>query len=231
MKRRCKRRHCKKRKLVKSYKKQIIQEVTRLSRNYVLSDCRNIMPIRPHHKLFIDGDSCDAMISRGLWLNQHLYQEGYIGVAIRLLDFIRLSDSNAVKDSYIFVALFCFRHYLELTMKDTLIHYYQDKAVLKIMECRHNLVSLFREVMNLPNMHQDAETNAIENIINTIQGYDPTGTVFRYPYSINEQTGEIKPSIRPRIGLKDVRILKTRMMQLYNFFDGVNSMVLDYRNK
>ena len=169
------------------------------------------------------------MIGRGLWLNQNNYQEGYIGVAIRLLDLIKLSDNIAIKDSYIFVALYCFRHYLELTMKDSLIHYYKGEAAFtKVKECGHNLLLLYKEILKLPNVTQDETTNTVREMINTIQGYDPMGVTFRYPYHINEQTGEIKTSLRPNMVLRSIRTLRTRMMQLYNFFDGINSMVHDY---
>ena len=217
--------------LRKAYKKQIVGEVLRLSRKDISSECLNAPPIKPTHKLFPNGEHNDAMIGKGLWLNHLNYQEGYIGVAIRLLDIIRLSDNIIIKDSYILVALFCFRHYLELSMKDSLLHYYKEHSSAIIMDCGHNLEALFNEIMKLPGMYSDETTDSVKRMVNTLHGYDPTGIVFRYPYNLEASTGSVKTTLMPKIGLKDVRTLRVRMMQLYNFFDGINWMVHDYERK
>ncbi len=216
----------------KAYKKQIVSQILRMSRKDIADEATHFAPLNSNQKLLIDGSPNDAIIDKGLWLNHHSYQEGYIGVAIRLLDFIKLSDSNTIKDSYIYVSLFCFRQYLELSMKDSLIHYYSEECLeTMVKEIGHNLVRLYEEIKKLHGFTQDDETTAVETIINTIQGIDPKGEAFRYPYSINEETGEIKTNYNIKLGLKNVRVLRTRMLQLYNFFDGINNMVHDYKRK
>ena len=203
-----------------------------MSRRDIASETLSIQPLKLNHKLFENGDVADAMIGRGMWLNQQSYQDGYIGSAITLLDLIKLSDKNEIKDSYIIVALFCFRQYLELSMKDSLIHYYKSEKLGELVyESGHNLEDLFEKIMELPQMEPNETSEAVKQMINTIQGYDPTGVVFRYPYSIDKATGQIKPLLKPGIGLKSVKALRKRMLQLYEFFDGINSMVHDYERK
>ena len=200
-----------------------------MSRKDISSECLYAPDIKTTHSFFVDGDVDDSLIGRGLQMDRLNYQEGYFGIAIRILDLIRMSNNNAIKDSYIYVSLFCFRHFLELSMKDTIIHYYNKKeeASSIIRNSGHNLISLYNELSKLPGVHSDDVSKTVSNMLNTIQGYDPTGTVFRYPYRVNEN-GIIEPINRRHIGLKNIRVLKTRMMQLYNYFDGINSMICSY---
>ena len=200
-----------------------------MSRRDIFKEAMGLSPISSSGKLFEKGDVTDSLINRGLWLNHEAYQVGYIGAAVSLLDLIKMSDSNSIKDSYIFVALFCFRHYLELTMKDSLINYYDNKERTDIVNgYGHDLVKLYNEIIKLPNVQQDNTTNTISNIINTLQGIDSTGTVFRYPYKIDGETGKICSSFNVNIGLKSIPVLRKRMLQMYLFFDGINMMVHDY---
>ncbi len=186
-----------------------------------------VPPIQIKDELFVESSNIeDSMLGRGLWLNENAYIEGYAGTAILLLDMILISKNNAVKDSYIFVSLFCFRHFLELSMKDTIKHVFSTSW----QDIRgHNLKELYKKILEIPNMNEDETTRAIKKMIDTINDYDPSGTAFRYPYSVQNDTGELKTTMRYPPTLIEVRTLKTRLLQLYAFFDGINSMV-QYNN-
>ncbi len=163
------------------------------------------------------------MLGRGIWLNQNAYIEGYAGTAILLLDLIKMSRNNAVKDSYIFVSLYCFRHYLELSMKDSILHSNSSRTISKIMG--HNLKDLYKQILELPRINEDDTTQIVQKMIDTIHDYDASGTAFRYPYSVQDTTGALKTTMRHFPRLINVHILKIRMLQLYLFFDGINNMV------
>lgn len=113
-----KRKKIKRYQLKRKYKKFIKAQMERkvLREFYLITEKdANMMslylpPLAKTDKLFDEG-SPRSILSYGL------IEEGYANCALLLLNSIILSNDNLVHNTYIFPALFCFRHYLELTIK------------------------------------------------------------------------------------------------------------------
>ena len=142
-----------------------------------------------------------------------------------LLDLIKLSNNNLVKDGYIFPALYCFRHYLELIMKDS-IHYFKinrgniSSNELGYDDNEHCLFNLWNSLRNFID-DESPQIRRVCNLIKELDNIDKGSTFFRYAF--NHENGEIKEYDFPATMI-DISELKKRMMQLYCFFEGINFM-------
>lgn len=91
---------------------------------YILQAAMSIPQLTKEDQLFVESnDGSDSFINTTKSTNKIIVTNGFICTAIILLDTIKSSSNNLVRDSYIFPALFCFRHYLELTMKQSIFKF------------------------------------------------------------------------------------------------------------
>lgn len=156
-----KRKKIKRYQLKRKYKKFIKAQMERkvLREFYLITEKdANMMslylpPLAKTDKLFDEG------FPRSI-LSYGLIEEGYANCALLLLNSIILSNDNLVHDTYIFPALFCFRHYLELIIKATLKEYGE-------MCLGHNLSSLFESLR--PHLSSGED---VENISRLLHEFD-----------------------------------------------------------
>lgn len=114
-----------KKQFIKTIERKSIEKMIALTRKDYLSECLYVDPLKEGDRLFNEGsDMSDSFFNRSKNNNEVVMPEAYINTALWLLDLIKLSNNNIVKDGYIYPALYCFRHYLELIMKDS-IHYFK----------------------------------------------------------------------------------------------------------
>lgn len=144
-----------------------------------------------------------------------LIEEGYANCALLLLNSIILSNDNLVHDTYIFPALFCFRHYLELTIKTTLKEY--GLAVVG-----HNLSSLFENLR--PYLSIGEEVDNVNRLLHEFDEVDSSATTFRYSFDVGS-SGNVK--VKEFNHPINVFVLRKRFLQLYSFFDGVLNQAVD----
>lgn len=117
-------RHQLKRRYQKSLREKLIKELLLLSKKNI-DDMVSFIPLLSNEDtLFSESDAVnDAMLNTTQSRNDILIQNGYISVSVLLMNIVEFSQSNLVKDSYIYPALFCFRQYLEITMKKAILKY------------------------------------------------------------------------------------------------------------
>ena len=147
-----------------------------------------------------------------------LIEEGYANCALLLLNSVILSSDNLVRDTYIFPALFCFRHYLELTIKATLKEY-------GLVVIGHNLSSLFEILRSYLSSGEDIEN--VSRLLHEFDEVDKSATTFRYSFNVGS-SGKI--SIKEFNHPINVLLLRKRFLQLYSFFDGVLNQAIEYRS-
>lgn len=155
--------------------------------------------------------------------NNLIMTRGYASAAVFFLKIISSSSSDYVKACYINPCLYCFRHYIELSLKDTLWHYYyctHNIIDLDKINNEHNLSSLWE--MLLPLLKRDSKTKNVGRLLHELSDVDKSGTTFRYSYSFNKTGRENNKGLQMNISNK---ILHTRMLQLYRFFEGLNSEI------
>lgn len=159
-------------------------------------------------------------------LDSDMYiQNGYASSSALLLTIIRLSNNRFIRECYIFPALFCLRQYLELTMKDSILFFRQRKKIAYAGESNlegHDLILLWNN-LKMYFDKQDSQVNNIERLIIEFNSFDSNGELFRYGSSLTKKV--LNKNVE--IPFVDVDILYNRVIQLYCFFEGVNSWARD----
>lgn len=209
----------------KSLRKSLINDILLLSTKDADKLSSRVPPIIDTDYLFQSSDNpLDSYTNNSFSNNEIMMPMGYINTACLLLRIVKYSKSNLVKDSYIFPALFCFRQYLELIMKDSILKFRNGRSELTRGECKldsHNLFALWNDLKNYIANKKTKEVRNIERLIKELYDYDDNSEAFRYDYKFNQNN-----SITPNKKLNqfiDLEILETRMLQLYRFFEGINS--------
>ena len=202
-----------------------MQKMIALTKKDYLSECLYIEPLKDGDRLFVESeDISDSFLNRSKKNNEIVMPEAYINTALWLLDLITLSDNNFVKDGYIFPALYCFRHYLELIMKDS-IHYFKlnrreiSSDELGYSDKEHGLFNLWNSLRNF--LDDNNQVKRICKIIKEMDDIDKSSTAFRYAF--NHNNGRIVEYDYPATMIY-VSELKKRVLQLYNFFEGINHL-------
>ena len=85
------------------------------------SESLEVGPLKEGDSLFRRSENIeDSFLTNSRKAKGLFMLEGYINSALNLLNIIKESNGNLAKDSYVFPALFNFRQYLELTMKESI---------------------------------------------------------------------------------------------------------------
>lgn len=108
---------------------------------------------------------------------------GYRLAADILVD--RTEKESWLRGKLVFPILFCYRHFIELTLKD-LLHSYGKLADLEPDTANHNLEHLWRDYRILIDRMGDADagdtgTSAVEGWVAEFVKIDPSSQAFRYP--------------------------------------------------
>ncbi|MDV3105416.1 hypothetical protein [Segatella copri] len=135
-------------------------------------------------------------------------EEGYANCALFLMNCIIMSNDHLVHDTYIFPALYCFRQYIELTIKFTLNNYGEE------ITDTHNISALFDALRKY--IHPNPEVQNISRLLHELSDIDYNGCTFRYNRVLykDSKNQEFQQAI-------DVETLKIRLIQIYKFFYGI----------
>ena len=214
-----------KKSFIKSIERRTMDKMIALTNKNYLLECLNVEPLKEGDKLFVESeDMSDSFLNRSRCNNEIVMPNAYINTTLWLLDLIKLSRDNLVKDGYIISALYCFRHYLELIMKDS-IHYFKlnrgeiSSDELGYSDREHGLFNLWNSLRNF--LNDNSQVKRICKIIKELDDLDKGSTTFRYAFKHND--GRII-EYDYSATMIDVSELKKRVLQLYNFFEGVNSL-------
>ena len=216
-----------KKQFIKTIKRQSLEKMIALTKKDYLSECIYVEPLKEGDMLFIESnDMSDSFLNRSKANNEIVMPEAYINTALWLLDLIKLSNNNLVKDGYIVPALYCFRHYLELIMKDS-IHYFKvnrgniSSDELGYGDNEHCLFNLWNSLRNFIN-DESPQIRRVCKLIKELDEIDKGSTTFRYAYNHNKERKIIEYNFPAT--MIHVNELKKRMMQLYCFFEGINHL-------
>ena len=224
-------RHHLKKQYKKSVRKSVINELFLLSKKDI-DDMVNCIPsLSNEDALFSDSDVVsDVILNTTKSGNDVLMPNGYISTSILLLNIMKFSQSNLIKDSYIFPALFCFRQYLEIIMKSAILRYrngdinpYQGESKFNI----HNLEELWKKLIK--HIQIDEDVDNIGRILHELNEVDNDSTTFRYDYHLNRI---VRNKDNKQINqLLNLDVLRQRVLQLYRFFDGIDDDSRVYYDK
>ena len=207
-----------KRRYKDAIKKQLQRELLLLSKNDIGSFDTNIPHLNDNDSLFVKRDEENVS-----YIDSDMYiQNGYASTSAILLYLISLSNDNYLRECYIYPVMFCFRQYLELTMKDSLLYFRLRRKIVYSGESNlegHNLLLLWDNLKMYLDIN-DSEVKNVHRIIRELNSVDSNGELFRYGSSLTKKV--LNKDIK--MPLIDVNILFTRIIQLYRFFEGVNLM-------
>ena len=200
----------------KSIRHQLIKEFYALSQYDINNETAPIPILKKSDTLFIESVSSEDFMDDDIYM-----QQGYANASAMILYLIKLSDDKYIKNSYINPAIFCFRQYLELTMKDSLLRFIQSRKASpgEVNLEGHNLIKLWDNLTKYFAIIDD-EVENIKKILYELNNIDESGTLFRYNTSLTQGIRG-KEQQRPII---DIDILYKRVLQLWRFFDGINDL-------
>lgn len=212
-------------KLKKQYKnavkRQLAREFFLLSESDINHDCLFAKSLAETDRLFEVQDEREYTTFHSI--DDEIYmQNGYASAATALLNLIKISNDRFVRESYINPVMFCFRQYLELSMKDSILRLrFLRKTAFRgenNLE-HHNLLSLWNELKKYFDVN-NTTVKCVENLINELQNVDEKGTLFRY----NELLSKSICNTERRMPLIDVDNMYMRILQMYSFFEGINEI-------
>lgn len=210
-----------KKKFIKSIERRTIRYLLFLSKNEASFQLKNLPLLKKADKFLESSNNLnDTFINRGISINEILFPNSYMNAAIILLQIVIMTNSNGIRDGMIYPALFSFRHYLELTMKDSLNHFSNSTGTVKeVREREHNLKTLWKSL--LPFINKGEEVEIMQKLLFELNNIDPTSETFRYPYEVDENGYKRLPQI-DQTRLNDVIKLKKVMLKMYRFMDDIN---------
>ena len=168
-------------------------------------------------KLFLEDTSVrGALISRDPVARRYHLENGYKLAADLLVDQAEAESSR--KSVLVYPIIFCYRQFLELTLKE-MLEDYGPLTNLEITDKHHMLEYLwrdFRELIRALNVERadDDSIEAVETCVVEFAKIDPVSQTFRYPTSRKGQPFEIEQEGVNLLHLKDV------MQAIENYFMG-----------
>lgn len=164
-------------------------------------------------------NSKDSYFDSEYYYNNITMTKGYASAALFFLKIISSSDSKHLRACYIAPCLFCFRHYIELSLKDTLWCYHSCgyEVDLEKINDEHNLSVLWDTLV--PYLKRDDKTKNVSRLLHEISDFDKNGATFRYSYHFTQKERKLNNPLNISISSKS---LYTRMLQIYIFLEGIN---------
>lgn len=206
---------------IRFIERRTIRRLVLLSKKEAADYLLGIPPLKRNDRLLEPSENLkDSCINRGIPLNECHIPDAYMNAAFLLLTMIEMTNTNSIRDGLIFPAFFSFRHYLELTMKDSLNRFEYGKIDELVIQREHNLCKLWTKLSSY--IEDGEEKTIIQNLLFEMNRIDINGELFRYPYEIGENRDKLLNSLPS--GLYNIKHLKTTMLKIYRFMDGINSL-------
>lgn len=209
---------------LRNEKKRLFTKMVLYSRKDIDLMRLSLPHVNEYDHFFMESDNGNGSSFRSDdYDNNILMTKGYASAALFFLKVINESDSKFLRACYISPCLFCFRHYVELTLKDTLWHYSRLGHEIDVMALyeEHNLVSLWDKLLSLIDRKNDEFRN-IGRLIHELSDIDTKGTTFRYSYYFSKGKRINKEPLNMMIDNKHLYIIMT---QMFRFLEGLNDNV------
>lgn len=211
---------------IRCIERRTIRRLILLSKECASEQVLNIPPLKRSDKFLVGSKNLnDSFLNKGIFYNELHFPDAYMNTAIILLQMIIMTNSNGIRDGLIYPALFSFRHYLELTMKDSLNCFSKSSQLVKeVCEREHSLVLLWKSL--LPYLGEGEDVEIMQKLIYEVNNVDSNSETFRYPYEVGEDGKKRLPHI-DQTRLNDIYKLKIVMLKMYRFFDGIHFLALE----
>lgn len=181
---------------------------------------------------FFVSRSSDNYVSINHWIGSHneiplFYMlEGYKKSTLILLEIISSSEEWLTKDSLVYPMLFNFRHYLEISMKDTLRYYRISNREINScgvgFKTEHKLLEIWKELKQY--LPHNEDFSKLECLLMSFDAVDHMSFSFRYPFD-NPAKGEYSSKAKFIIDgviRADLDELSNNIKYLLEIFEGIN---------
>lgn len=219
-----------KKKFVKTIERRVVRQLILLSKKDISEEFWKIGVLKKSDRFFKDSENLnDTFINRGTIINEAHFPDSFFYNSMLLITMMQITNSNSIRDGLIYPALFSYRHYLELTLKETLNMFEcSDHLSEEVILREHSIQKLWNKIKTFPLIDDGPETEIVQNLLFEFNRIDPNGELFRYPYEIGKE-GDKLPSSLPS-GLYEIKTLKETMIKVYRFLDGINTLAYEYSN-
>lgn len=199
----------------------------------------NLEDLQKGNKFFYFSESLnDPCLTRPLLIKESLVPGAYAEVAVLLLKAIEHAPDNAIRDGWIFPALFSMHQYLELTMKDSIRYFTYHSGECDFWSVPysegHNLQKLWNQLKPLIPEQDEKVFNIIFPLLQDLDRISDCSMAFRYPFGIGHEgnicTYQYKDHKNETINLVDSKTLLKRFLQLYRVFEGINALAQESSN-
>lgn len=217
-----------KKSFIKSIESRTIRKLLFLSKKEAADFLLGIPSLKITDKMLNLSDNLnDTCINRGINLNESHFPDAYMNTAFLLLTMMELTNTNSIRDGLIFPAFFSFRHYLELTMKDSLNRFEHSGLDELVIQREHNLCKLWTKLSKY--IEEGKDKTIVQNLLFEMNRIDPNGELFRYPYEVGNNCVKLQNCLPS--GLYEIKNLKTTMLKLYSFFENINFLAYESDHK
>lgn len=186
-----------------------------------------------YKKLFIEGGNYYefAHFGWGSFDTQFRgYIRGYKESADLIIENAISSQRIGTVDTAVFPAFFLYRQFIELSLKEFILYFYEgtkEEKITKLSRLNHNLRRMWQEFSKIMPEAEDEEqrnTNeVVEKYIFEFAELDKSSFNFRYPITKNM---DLIFQEEKRINLRHVQNI---MEELSNFFSGVSDHLYEMR--
>lgn len=220
-----------KKKFIKTIERRVVRQLIMLSKKDTPEEFWKIGVLKKSDRFFNDSENLnDTFINRGTIINETHFPDSYFYTSMLLITMMQITNSNSIRDGLIYPALFSFRHYLELTLKETLnlfecSGHLSEEVILR----EHSIQKLWNKIKTFPLIDDGPEIEIVQNLLFEFNRIDPNGELFRYPYEIGKEGYKLTSSLPS--GLYEIRTLKETMIKVYRFLDGINTLAYEYSNR
>ena len=220
-----------KKKFIKTIERRVVRQLIMLSKKDTLEEFWKIGALKKSDRFFKDSENLnDTFINRGTIINEAHFPDSYFYTSMLLITMMQITNSNSIRDGLIYPALFSYRHYLELTLKETL-NLFENSGHLseEVILREHSIQKLWNKIKSFPLVDDGPEIEIVQNLLFEFNRIDPNGELFRYPYEIGKDGYKLTSSLPS--GLFEIRTLKETMIKVYHFLDGINTLAYEYSNR
>jgi hypothetical protein len=165
---------------------------------------------RAGDQVFISGDDwwMNACVNwGGGWT---LYAIGYRSAGDVLVE--RVEKDRGEADALVYPIVFCYRQYLELMLKDTLMEARRYYRIAETFDAKHSLVHHWRPLRLLLEKRWSSDPDPLDAVEENLRQFDEVdGGSFAFRYSVTRQGEPSLPDEMQHINLRNLREVVQRI--------------------
>lgn len=169
------------------------------------------------------------------WMRQSLHEYAYMYRESAELLMERACDAPGLLNVHAIPAVYMFRHYVELSLKDLLVDAGRLNDKDGTYPDKHHLEPLWRklrallEEADLGDSAEDRSTlDVVDRMIRQLDSADPNAMAFRYPVGTKQKDGTREALLSDNFEYFDMRVFRDQARRLAHFIEGCGEQLHVY---